>query len=442
VIGDLWNMGGDHQLQAAWIAWECRGNEKMREEIAPQLQGWSESLDLAVQRTAAHLGREWTVKMKRVEKSLPPMYSLELPADERSQDYEPPLGFSEYDEGLWTDDPYNWTWAFKLQLDLLSKACPFSTEKLRRRTSALMGQMGGRAAFGPEVARAAKALYRRLDLELPYSRPMAAAGLLAIRQTAGELALAGQLDLSRASFFLLETGAFNITGNTAPPEIRPDGVARAVIASFALISQSKEQWGGQASEEDATSDRVGDWVRVASVAGFERSHFQTLLRIDRLTTPFREGDDTSTLEHVWKTIPRGELVGRVVSIYEGAAPGGIIRVTQDIAGSIPRRSLSLCPIAAASIGLRPDLKNPFVFFDASGEIAARTLWWREGGFRVSPTDDALRGEGCALLVRPRHLKRLSGLTGVELRVSAWRTFSERRVTKAASVFHRRDKFAS
>jgi hypothetical protein len=96
----------------------------------------------------------------------------------------------------------------------------------------------------------------------------------------------------------------------------------------------------------------------------------------------------------------------------------------------------LCPRAAGLIGLETRRTEPFIYRDSSGEIALRTVWWREGGFRVDNTDDAIRGYGSVLLARPRFVERLKRVTGETLRISAWRISEERTSIKASSAHHR------
>jgi hypothetical protein len=68
--------------------------------------------------------------------------------------------------------------------------------------------------------------------------------------------------------------------------------------------------------------------------------------------------------------------------------------------------------------------EPFVYRDEAGEVVVRTVWWREGGFRVGDTDDAIRGCGSILLIQPQLAERLKRITGDVLRVSAWRASEE------------------
>ena len=436
VISDLWRDGGESAFHATRIAWECRDVQSVRAAIAPQLQDWSTSRDLAVQRSVAALASYWHVQVEPVEVKLPTFYSIELPPDDRADDYEQPLGFSPYDEGLWADDPYTWTWGLKLPLDLLADCSPFDTNVLRRRTAVLMARMGGRAAFGPEVAKSLKQRYSRLDLRLCYHRPMVAAALLAVRQTAGEIALAGKLDRSKASYFLHETGAFNFTIDTVLPESRPPGVPRTSIPGFFASVRRDGEWAEQADDQDALRDRVSEWVCLSSVSRFERRHFVDRLGADRLTVPAREGEPCESLQEAWRGLPRVEVLGTLFPIYEGLAPGGVVRINEGIAEYCPCWGLTLCPRAAGLIGLETRRTEPFIYRDSSGEIALRTVWWREGGFRVDNTDDAIRGYGSVLLARPRFVERLKRVTGETLRISAWRISEERTSIKASSAHHR------
>lgn len=436
VVCDLWCKGGEGELQATRIAWECRDVQGVRDAIAPQLQGWSTSRDLAVQRSVAGLAGYWQVQVERVQRELPTFYSIELPPDEGADDYEQPIGFSAFDEGLWTDDPYSWTWGLKFPLELLSDCSPFAQNVLRRRTAILMAQMGGRAAFGPEVAKKLKQRYSRLDLRLKYHRPMAMAALLAVRQAAGEIALAGQLDLAKSLYFLHETGAFNFSTDTVIPESREPGFHRSAIPGFFTSSAPTGEWAKQANDQDTLRDHMRGWLCLASVSRFERRRFADRLGADRLTVPSHESKPSEDLEQAWQKLPRVEVLGSLYPLYKGAAPGGVVRIDESIAGSVPRWGLTLCPRAAKSIGLESRRTEPFVYRDSSGEVALRTVWWREGGFRVDDVDDAIRGHGSALLVRPQFAERIKRITGETLRISAWRVSEERTSITACSAHHR------
>ncbi|MBR0868183.1 hypothetical protein JQ614_42530 [Bradyrhizobium diazoefficiens] len=436
VVHALWGKGGDGELQATRIAWECRDVEAIRDAIAPQLQGWSTSRDLAVQRSVAALADYWQVQVERAQRELPAFYSIELPPDDGADDYEQPIGFSPYDEGLWTDDPYSWTWGLKFPLDLLSDCSPFAKGVLRRRTAILMAQMGGGAAFGPEVAKKLKQRYSRLDLRLKYHRPMAMAAFLAVRQTAGEIALADQLDLSKSFYFLHETGAFNLSTDTVIPESRAAGFHRLAIPGFFTRSAPKEEWANQSNDQDTLRDHMRGWICVASISRFERRRFADRLGGDRLTVPSPAGEPCEDLQQAWDKIPRVEVLGSLYPLYKGAAPGGVVRIDEGMAGSVPRWGLTFCPHAAKSIGFESRRTEPFIYRDSSGEVALRTVWWREGGFRVDDVDDAIRGHGSALLVRPQFIERIKRIAGDTLRISAWRVSEERTSMTACSAHHR------
>jgi hypothetical protein len=123
-------------------------------------------------------------------------------------------------------------------------------------------------------------------------------------------------------------------------------------------------------------------------------------------------------------------------IYEGAAPGGVVRIDESIAYCCSRWGLTFCPRAAGLIDLKTRGTEPFIYRDSSGEVALRTVWWREGGFRVDDTDDAIRAYGCLLLARPQFVERLKRVTGETLRISAWRVSEERTSITGRSAYHR------
>jgi hypothetical protein len=262
------------------------------------------------------------------------------------------------------------------------------------------------------------------------------AALLAVRQAAGEIALAGQLDLSKSLYFLHESGAFNFSTDTVIPESREPGFHRLAIPGFFTSSAPTGEWAKQANDQDTLRDHMRGWLCLASVSRFERRRFADRLGADRLTVPSHESKPCENLQQAWQKLPRVEVLGSLYPLYRGAAPGGVVRIDEGMAGSVPRWGLSLCPRAAKSIGLESRRTEPFIYRDSSGEIALRTVWWREGGFRVDDVDDAIRGQGSALLVRPEFVERIKRLAGETLRISAWRVSEERTSITACSAHHR------
>ena len=440
VIESLWSTGGDLALEAARIAWECRNIAGFRERFAPHLATWATSSDLAIQRTIAVLAAHWGIQLPSTKCVLPPFYSLELPNDETGKDFEEPLGFSAFDEGLWTDDPYTWTWGLKLPLELLSKATRLRVERLRRRAAQFMAQQGGKTAFGPEVTKQLKHRMSRLEFRISYRRPMTSAAMRAVRMIGAELKSAEMLSAGDAIFFLREVGGFNLTTDTRAPSPRPKGFVKPTVPKFSGMA-SVSQWARSCGDGDVELDLTPGWICAASIARFERRHFAEVLAVDRLTLPEVSTGECRSSSEAWSNLDSVFVVGSSRAAYREKPAGAVVAIWPDAAHSFPDYGLTLCPMIANSVGIRPDEADPFTFRDRSGTIAVRTLWWREGGFRSSDTEDDLRGSGCALLIRGSAIDALAPFIGERVRTSAWRSFQERKdAAELSSSYHRVRRF--
>lgn len=435
-IEALWSKGGNAALEAVRIAWDCRNVDGVRDALCGKLQSWASSRDIAVQRTVDMLAQHWAVEIEPVQHELPVFYGLELPHDAAAQHFDKPLGFRDDDEGMWSDDPNRWTWTLKFPLQTLSCASPFSIETLRRRTAQLMAQNGGKDAFGPSTTKRKMARMSRLGLRLTYNRPMAYAAMLAARQVAGELRMAGALNYREASFFIHDAGGFNPTTDTYPPQPRPPGCVKPHISTF-FSGRHDEDKAASKGDDDTAVDRFPDWICLAAVTRYERTHFNEVLAVDRLAVPAISMDEAESLDDAYTSLNFALVAGIAHPIYRNTAKGAIVGFRGDAAGSFPEYGLGLCPVAAAHAGAKIDRRSPFIWLDKNGSVIARTIWWREGGFRADDTDDTLRGHGSMLLVRASFVKELDQVIGEQLRITAWRNLSHRRKgSKSASVAHR------
>lgn len=440
-IESLWSKGGNAALEAVRIAWDCRDIDGVRDALCEKLQSWASNQDIAVQRTVDMLAQHWAVEIEAVQHELPAFYSLELPPDEVARHFDKPLGFRDDDEGMWSEDPNRWTWTLELPLQTLSRASPFSVETLRRRTAQLMAQNGGKDAFGPSTTKRRKARMSRLGLRLPYNRPMAYAAMLAVRQVAGELRMAGALDYREVAFFILDAGGFNPTTDTAAPHPRPVGCVKPRLSTF-FSGRHDENKAASKGADDTAVDRFPDWICLAAITRYERTRFNEVLAVDRLAVPAISMDEAESLDDAYTSLKCALVAGIAYPIYRDAAKGAVVSFRDDAAGSFPEYGLGLCPVAAAHAGAKVDRQNPFIWLDGKGSLVARTIWWREGGFRADDTDDTLRGHGAMLLARASFVKELGQATGAQLRVSAWRNLSHRRNgSQSASVSHRLHKIS-
>lgn len=165
------------------------------------------------------------------------------------------------------------------------------------------------------------------------------------------------------------------------------------------------------------------------------------LAVDRLTLPEVSTGECRSLSEAWSNLDSVFVVGSSRAAYREQPAGAVVAIWPDAAHSFPDYGLTLCPMIANSVGIRPDEADPFTFRDPSGMIAVRTLWWREGGFRSGDADDDLRGSGCALLIRGSAINALAPFIGERVRTSAWRSFQERKdAAELSSSYHRVRRF--
>jgi hypothetical protein len=223
----LWLAGGEPASQAAQIAWECRHSIPFRDAVVPWVSEMVGSDDCAVRRTAAALSRAWgQVPLARTA-PLPAVYRLELPPDPRAGRFEPPSGISPTSSGLWTEDPFTWTWPLEEALTATAEASGLQLANLRHRAAQLMARMGGRAAFGPEAVKRQQDRFRRLRLHVPYRKLGVSAAFRAMREVAGELAAADAIDAGALPSVLRWSAALDRGVYTTAPSPRPPGVLPA-----------------------------------------------------------------------------------------------------------------------------------------------------------------------------------------------------------------------
>ncbi len=147
----LWLAGGEPASQAAQIAWECRHSIPFRDAVVPWVSEMVGSDDCAVRRTAAALSRAWgQVPLARTA-PLPAVYRLELPPDPRAGRFEPPSGISPTSSGLWTEDPFTWTWPLEEALTATAEASGLQLANLRHRAAQLEHFASRLGRFCPHV---------------------------------------------------------------------------------------------------------------------------------------------------------------------------------------------------------------------------------------------------------------------------------------------------
>lgn len=423
VLAALCTRDGDFALEAARIAWTCQGSPVVRSAVQPYLAQWSGSRDLALQITAARLARVWGIALQPVTVPTPAIYSVIIPEDDRAEEFDQPLGYSDVDNGIWADDPFAWTWGLKQTMKVLEGATPYSITQLRRRAAQFMGLYGGKSAFGPDAVKAVRVELGRYDLRVTFRRLMAAAALRAARETAGELRLAGQLAPQAVGLMIIESGGFGFGATKTWPQPRPDGLPAPKLPDASSSSATTAWLDGAAS--DAIRPVVPDWVCIASACRFNSSLWGSRVTVERLTLPGSIPDGLESIDKLLLAGSRALLHDFCEPLYRGLAPRGIASVDPDAAGSVRDRTLALCPNLARALNLRPSWGDGCSYEDQDGRVVVRTICWSEGGVRTDDIDQRPFGDGTMVLVAPSLLPALKRHIGTEISTAAWRRVEQR-----------------
>jgi hypothetical protein len=362
------------------------------------------------------------------------VYELELPPHPQADRFEPPSGASPTSPGLYTEDPYSWTWPLGFPLRLAADATRLALPNLRARAAQLMSKAGGTAAFDPDAVKRQQSRLHRLCLHLTFRKLLVGAAFEAMREVAGELAAAGAIDQRAVPLLLHESGALPTVVSTLPPATRPVGVPRAHVAE-GHITEAQAEWQANVAQ-DAVAPTIGGHVVLAATAVHARRRFRDERMIEQYFGPDigRVGGD---LLDQMRDLPRVLITGEVEPLYEGFALGGVARPMPTISSLIDDHTIMLCPRVAAAVGWRPDSKHSFTYLDSSGMVVAQTLYWRDGGELSREADAAAVSRGCILIVREDRASDVERYFATARWMAAWRIAQENgRDSRSVAVFSR------
>lgn len=417
LLSRLCSRGGEYALEAVRIAWELRHTPHFRGSLSDWLVEWMESDDVAILNYGQRLARELNQILRLPSKPLPAFYNLTFPDEELASEFEPPSGFDAMNPGLWTDDPFSWTWPLEQPLKTLADATNFDLPLLRRRAAQLMQRNGGRSDFGPEVLSARQTLFRRLGLRIMFRRVQVIAAFRAVRQLMAELILAHEVDMRCIPVLLPRVGAPDPAVLTLPPQPRPASIIRPTIAD-SYLSQEIKNWLNAVSESLYHPIEPKRKI-IAAVGSFERTSLRREITEEHLfvAAENREADNVDAA--LWK-LPQIAMFQGFVPLYEGNASGAIASIRIDLAGSLPERAITLCPRVAKGIGLQPAPTDPLSYINEDGESVVRSIWWRDGGIHRRDSDSPLRGEGFIIIATEAVAERLKPFLGEKSTMRIWR----------------------
>jgi hypothetical protein len=417
LVPRLWRAGGHSRLEAIQIAWECRDANAVRDAVMPLLVEMCAVDDLAISRTAMSLARAWGQRPTPRHADLPLIYRLHLPPNPQAERFEPPSGVSSTSSGLYTDDPYSWTWVLERPLRLTAEATGIEIANLRARAAQFMTRIGGANAFGPDAIDRQQSRLGRLSLHLSFRKLPVGAAFQAMREVVGELAAAEAIDKRAVPFLLLQAGAFLRNVSTLPPVPRPRGVSSVRIPDLYRLTDSVE-WQAK-SGEDATRPMVAGQIVLAATAVHERRYFRKEWIVEQYFGPGVVPVENH-LSAQLKSLPATVVVDDVIPLYEGIAPGAVVASRPTISGSIDDYTLMLCPRVAAALGWRPDPRHVFRYTDGRGRIVAQTLFWRDGGEPAREADQAVVGRGHILVVNENEAEKIGPYLPMNQRSLGWR----------------------
>jgi hypothetical protein len=173
------------------------------------------------------------------------------------------------------------------------------------------------------------------------------------------------------------------------------------------------------AEQDAIEPTVSGHVVIAATAVHRMRELEDEWIIEQYCGPDSEESGADLSRHL-RLLSRAVAADRVIPVYDGVAPGGVVHVEPDIAGSIDEHMIALCPRAAETLGWRADSRDAFTYLDGDGQMVARTLRWRDGGIRSHQTDRAVFSEGHVLIVKEAVAERVRSFAAPARIARAWR----------------------
>ena len=413
----LWRAGGHLAFELTRIIWECRDVAAVRDAVIPWFPEMANSDDCAIRRTAISLAREWNQHLSIRQRQLPAIYGLELPWNPQASRFEPPSGNSAFSSGLWTEDPYAWTWPLEGAISLTARATGIEVANLRARAAQLMSRMGGKDAFGPEAVKRQLQRFRQLHLHVGYHKLGVEAAFRAMREVVDELVAAEAIDPSALSLILHRSAAFATNVATIAPSARAPDVPQARIPD-AHRTEEVTSWRDNVTE-DAVEPRTAGFFVLASTAAYSRRYFREERTVEQYSGP----DAGAAPKGLWlqlRLLPSVIIADRVICLYDELAEGAVVHPELDMTMSVGRYPVMLCPRVAAQIGWRPDSRHVFRYLDARGRLVAQSVWWRDGGVFSHESDVDERGSGCLLLVRKNAINELEPFLAKARIVRAWR----------------------
>ena len=414
LIADGIALKGDVALEAAQLCWECRDVNTLTETIKGILPDLMQSFDLGVLAIALRRARKWGISASLPQQSLPGIYQIEIPDEGRYSKYETPSGFSLSSAGFFTQDYAAWTWILKDQLRIVADASGLRRSQIRIRVGQLMQELGGESLFGPAAVERQLSRLRRLSLHLTYRKLMSAAALQGLRLAAGELMRARAINSGATPLLEALTGSQSAIVPSLFPIPRPSSIPAHAV--FEMFARETPNW-IQAVDADLLIPQLENWIVLAGVSTFRSGFREESWVSERYYGPEVKPEDE--LFGQLQGLPTILLTDRLSPTFSSPSPGGVAYVTHTIPG-FQVCPIALCPIVAKELGWKRDPNNAYLYRDSLGAVAARMIYWRDGGIPATEVDRSAHGHGFVIAVSSTHLSTIAPYLADNYIARAWR----------------------
>ncbi len=360
---------------------------------------------------------DWTPSEASPRSELPAVYRLWLPEDKSGAfllDRPPAVGEVCPDTAI----PAVMVRPYHLEAEFLAKAVKLEPGAVLSRTAALMRQIEPFEKWSAEAEKQQLDELKTVGPEFPYNRPRAAVARRAIFHVAAELVDGGLLPEAQAQWFfshvrphdpefLLQCGASRPSQLVRPPERE--------------YPKTTEAWRKEGDVGQCLSE-LGEAIVLA-----EDTHFKSLgddhLKERRQTVVLpKEWVDQSANATVdlWGRLHEVVIGGTFEDcVFRDDLPRDLVIAHRlDGCDSPGSEWLAANPAMAGHMGWQSEDGKWFIWRDAEGQIAVRSLWWQDGLLdHISRNRQCWVGEGWCVLASQNAIKRIESEVGPLCRVS-------------------------
>jgi hypothetical protein len=380
-------------------------NDTAAPEVKSKVLELTDHMDYAIAESATVLARRWGLSPSRKFEEMPPFYSIIL---KDGDEFERPQLEDAASGAMLVEDPLGWTHAFENQIDLLTRSIGVSSAHIRYRCWMFIQNWGGINAFGKSETERLLETLKSLHMKLTYSRPHMVVATRALRYVAGELRRADAIpDMMTATFL-------HLMGYPAPrppmilPMPRPKFIRRPVLDKSNWQTPEKD-WLDHAADDTAPLQAGSDTIAV-EVCEFHIRNSGRTFQMQRVRANCLELDDWDRDFDGFHLLPHAMWVGQVLSKSHTPAPTIACRLLINYVPEVPRFRLVICPHWLKRLDWHTHPNNELSYLDRHGTLAARIVWWRDGG-PVDIEDEVIWGQGTYLILTPNGRKQIEAVMG-------------------------------